>query len=91
MRQKVIVEGMEIDVPTSDCCWEFWILYACGCRVTKDACLVRRPKTIRVKRDNHSGSCSRWRCLVRTGSHRLPELCRHCELAQAQSEGAPVR
>jgi len=91
MGHKVVVDGMELDIPTSDRCWDIYIFYACGCRVTEEYLGMRREKTVRVKKDNHSKSCLWRRCVVGTDSHKRKDMCRHCEMEKARKEGAPVR
>ncbi|KAI0201344.1 hypothetical protein F4808DRAFT_424875 [Astrocystis sublimbata] len=89
-RFRALVEGINLDVRSTDRCWTFTIKYSCGCRYREQGCGYIYTKKIRVKKDNHSGSCTLHRCLKGSESHYLTEKCVHCSAYDAMVESMTV-
>ncbi|KAI1329039.1 hypothetical protein F5Y16DRAFT_131950 [Xylariaceae sp. FL0255] len=59
---KVTKDGMEFELPSTDKCWHFYIMYKCGCPVKEGP--FRRDKVVKIKKDGHSGPCEIRGCNV---------------------------
>ncbi|KAI1739679.1 hypothetical protein F4680DRAFT_421175 [Xylaria scruposa] len=88
---EVVIDGLTLQVPSDDRCWDFKIVHACGHPVfTESAGMVCR-KIIRVKRHNHKGSCSLRRCIRGSQTHFLSEQCIRCEIVDNRLAGVNIR
>ncbi|RYC60348.1 hypothetical protein CHU98_g5864 [Xylaria longipes] len=84
---QVCVDGYTLNVPSNDRCWDFMIVYNCRCPVTTQKRGIVRNKTIRVKQDNHIGSCTLRRCVKASQNHVLPDRCTRCNIVDARYAG----
>ncbi|KAI1121645.1 hypothetical protein F5Y10DRAFT_255880 [Nemania abortiva] len=84
---EVCVDGIELEVPDRNHCWDFKIEYSCGCPVRKAGTLLTRDLIIRVKKDNHTGPCYLRRCLIASETLILREQCVHCEIYSRRVTG----
>ncbi|KAI1434372.1 hypothetical protein GGR50DRAFT_695170 [Xylaria sp. CBS 124048] len=64
----VTIEGITLNVPDDARCWHFKIIYACGCSAYR---------TLKVKKDNHSGPCCLRGCVRGYQNHVMPYSCRY--------------
>jgi hypothetical protein len=89
MRSQVITrDGIPLNVPSRDRCWEFKIIYTCGHAAKTKGSGTVKDKVIHVKQGDHRGSCWLRHCVRAYETHVLPEQCAHCELADARFAGA---
>ncbi|KAI1186467.1 hypothetical protein F5B17DRAFT_403811 [Nemania serpens] len=84
---QVQIGDMTLNVPTRDRCWDFAVRYSCGCPVSVRILGVVRNMVIRVKKNNHSLSCTVLRCIVGSETHVLSEQCTRCEQFDAGLPG----
>ncbi|KAI1075361.1 hypothetical protein F5B20DRAFT_560050 [Whalleya microplaca] len=85
--KKVEVDGVVLTIPKAlgPHCWQFQIVYSCGCPVMAEHHGLVREKVIHVKQDDHSGPCWMRRCVTATQTHVLPEKCHRCEVYDIES------
>ncbi|KAI0142950.1 hypothetical protein GGR57DRAFT_484933 [Xylariaceae sp. FL1272] len=85
------VNGLRIYVPDQDHCWSIAVEYKCGCPVREENTYgIRRDLVIRVKKNDHCGSCHLRRCIRATETHSLHENCDRHEQEDRRFEGAHV-
>ncbi|KAI0554102.1 hypothetical protein F4679DRAFT_527133 [Xylaria curta] len=88
---EVSVDGFTLQVPSDDRCWDFKIVHGCGHPVLTEGTGMVRNKIIRVKRNNHKGSCSLRRCNRGSQTHFLPEQCIRCDIVDNRLAGVTIR
>lgn len=89
MAHQVHVDGLVLDVPDRDHCWDFRVVYSCGCPAKKTQGLAQ-DLVIRVKKDNHSGPCFLRRCVIASETHVLQGQCVRCDVYDRRLDGVYV-
>ncbi|KAI0594590.1 hypothetical protein F4775DRAFT_606134 [Biscogniauxia sp. FL1348] len=71
--------GVTVQVPDKDHCWELKVYYKCECLVYDESSDISRHKIVVVKKNNHKGPCLPGRCKRKSSSVTLLSNCWRCE------------
>ncbi|KAI1488999.1 hypothetical protein F5X96DRAFT_642682 [Biscogniauxia mediterranea] len=72
-------DGVTVQLPDKDHCWEFKVYHKCGCPVYDETLGISRHKVVVFKKNDHKGPCLPGRCKKKSSSVNLLSNCWRCE------------